>query len=91
MLLEEPTNNAWSDHWPGDYILERIRESGLEGEKANEALRSRLKSHLIPPDLIINAVEKNGTSLASAYDHFLQKRAEMIAKKIKQLCEGNIL
>ena len=91
MLLEEPTNNAWRDQWPGDYILERIRESGLEGEKANDALRSRLKSHLVPPDLIIKAVENNSQSLASAYDHFLQKRAEMIAQKIKQLCEGNIL
>ncbi len=91
MLLEAPTNNAWKDQWPGDYILERIRKSGLQGEKANEALRSRLESHLIPPDLIINAVQKSRKPLASTYEDFLQKRAEMIAEKIKQLCEGNFV
>ena len=91
MLLEEPTNNAWRDQWPGDYILERIRESGLEGEKANDALRSRLKSHLVPPDLIIKAVAKSQMPLAKTYEDFLQQRAEIIAEKIKQLCEGNIL
>lgn len=91
MLLEEPTNNAWKDQWPGNYILERIRKSGLEGERANEALRSRLKSHLVPPDLIIDAVEGTGISLAMTYEQFLEQRAKMIAEKIKELCEGNLL
>ena len=91
MLLEEPTNNSWRNQWPGDYILERIRESGLEGERAYEALRSRLNSHLVPPDLIINAVEGTGISLARTYEQFLQQRAEIIAEKIRQHCEGNLL
>ena len=91
MLLEEPTNNAWRNRWPGDYILERIRESGLEGEEANEALRRRLNSHMVPPDLIINAVKGSGISLEMTYKQFLQKRAEMIAEKIKHLCKGNFL
>ena len=91
MLLEEPTNNAWRDQWPGDYILERIRKSGLDGDKAVEALRSRLNSHLVPPDLIINAVEGTGISLARMYDQFRQQRAAMIMEKIEQLCKGNFL
>lgn len=91
MLLEEPTNNAWRNQWPGDYILERIRESGLEGEKANEALRSRLNSHLVPSALIIDAVEGAGMPLSRTYDQFLQQRASMIMEKIEQLCEGDFL
>lgn len=88
MLIDEPTNQDWSDRWPGDYILERIEESGLHGEEAKEELQRRLESHLIPPDAILNAVDNGGASLQQKYEGFLKRRAGLIIEKMKKLCRG---
>ncbi len=88
MLIDEPTNQDWSDRWPGDYILERIEESGLHGEEAREELRRRLESHLIPPDAILDAVDNGTAILQKKYEDFLRQRAGLIIEKMKKLCRG---
>ncbi|MCY4209799.1 MAG: DUF262 domain-containing protein [Gammaproteobacteria bacterium] len=88
MLIDEPTNQDWSDRWPGDYILERIEQSGFHGEEAKQELRQRLESHFVPPDAILNAIDGGSASLQQKYEDFLKQRAELIIEKIGILCRG---
>ncbi len=87
MLIEELSNQKWKDRWPGDYILERIKNSGLNGTKAKEELRHRLESHLLPTNSITDAVEARNKDLYKIYQDFLKKRAKLIVEKMKELCE----
>lgn len=87
MLIEEYTNQTVSAKWPGDYLLERVwhaTRGSLSEEQAKNKVKSRLESHLIPGDFLIN-VSSNGP-LKNQYKEFLKKRAEMIAEKMRELC-----
>lgn len=91
MLLKSPTNKAWRDEWPGDYIVERFNYSGLEGAKARQAIEERLASHFVPNQFIMNATKSSGTSLGKVYQSFLKERAKLISSAIKKLCQGGDL
>ena len=87
MLIEGHSNQQWSDRWPGDYILERINESGInDGDKAKNELRQRLESHLLPPDAVLDATENNKNDLDKIYNDFIRQRADLVIGKMKQLC-----
>ena len=88
MLIEEDTNKDWNDSWPGEYLLQIIKETGLTGKKAKTELSHRLISHLIPSDTILKVVKADSTSLQNKYDDFLQQRAELVIEKMKKLCSG---
>ena len=88
MLIEEETNQDWNDSWPGEYLLQIIKGTGLTGRKAKTELSRRLISHLIPPETILKVVKADSASLQKKYDNFLQQRAEMIIEKMKKLCGG---
>ena len=87
MLIDEPSNLDWSARWPGDYILERIENSGLSGKDAKQELRSRLESHLLPSDIIVNATEDKKKLAANIYKNFLNKRANLVVDRMKELCK----
>jgi len=91
MLLKSPTNKAWRDEWPGDYIAERYDYSGLDGAEAKQAIEKRLASHFVPSQSIMNATKSSGASLASVYQSFLKERAKSILGAIKKLCQGEDL
>lgn len=91
MLLEAPTNNNWRDEWPGDYLMERVKHSGIKGNRAKKAIEKRLASHCIPSGVIMGAQKEAGIDLASTYREFLQARAEMILSAFRTLCEGEEL
>ncbi|MEZ6012250.1 MAG: DUF262 domain-containing protein [Hyphomonas sp.] len=75
-LITWSTNRMIAANSPKDYIEQRAIAAHL-GE--NE-VRQRLSSHLIPYDAVI----------AGDYDAFLDARAELIAKHMKALCDGQI-
>jgi len=92
MLLDAPTNNDWRNKWPGDYLLERVVQSGLEGARARQAIEGRLDSHLIPGGTVMRAKEiGNDKTLGQLYQDFLRERAEMILDAFRTLCEGEEL
>lgn len=91
MLLKSTTNKAWSSEWPGDYLMERVKEYGLEGVKAEKAIKSRLESHCIPTDVIMKAKKSAKEDLAKIYQSFLRERAEMVRATFQRLCKGEDL
>ncbi len=91
MLLEASTNISWRDEWPGDYLMQRVEQSGLKGSKAEKAIKSRLESHHIPSDVIMKAKKSAKADLAKTYQSFLQKRAEMVMAAFRGLCAGEDL
>ena len=88
MLIEPFSNKSWSNKWPGDYLLQRIkrRAQNLTEEKAEEILRERLAAHLIPADCVLTATGGSKTELRRAYRKFLSERAALIHAKMKKLC-----
>ena len=85
MLLDPPTNREWSKKWPGDFLLLTIRNAGFEGDEAEEEVKKRLATHLLPEDQLLAVRERSGTDLALAYDEFLDCRAKMVEARIKHL------
>jgi len=92
MFLDAPTNNDWRNEWPGDYLMERVVQSGLKGAKARQAIENRLDSHLIPGGTVMRAKEiRTDKTLGQIYQDFLRERAEMILDAFRTLCEGEEL
>ena len=83
MLIEGFTNRQFRDKWPGEYMLEKEKEIGGSGAKGK--LRERLESHLVPADMVLGAVERNG-SLSKQYKAFIKERGKMVAKEMHRLC-----
>ena len=63
MLLDPPTNKGWSKKWPGDFLLETIRNSEFTGNNAEKEVKKRLKTHLLPEGELIAARQGSGTNL----------------------------
>lgn len=91
MLLKSPTNKAWRDEWPGDYIMERYDHSGLKGERAQREIEKRLSSHFVPSSAILRATKSSRESLAEVYQAFREERANLMMEAIKKLCNGEDL
>ena len=85
MLLDPPTNREWSKKWPGDFLLLTIRNAGFEGDEAEEEVKKRLATHLLPADQLLAVQEGSGTNLALAYASFLNCRAKMVKARIEHL------
>jgi hypothetical protein len=66
------TNRNISDKEPERYLAERRTEE----DPGEDAIRSRLASHLIPYEQMV----------AGNYDEFLTARAEMVEAAMKKLC-----
>lgn len=71
-LVTWQTNRTMSDKEPKKYLKERLEDTGLEEDQ----LRSRLDSHLIPYEEMIE-----GNFLA-----FLEKRADHVLMAMRDLC-----
>ena len=77
VVLAGPTNKEFSTKVPAEYlggILERQR--GL----TERELRERVESHLVPYDVLM----KDG-EVPDIYREFIQSRAELVARKIREL------
>lgn len=80
ILIEEFTNKSWRKSWPGEYLIERMKN-------ANEKeVRDRLESHLLPTDIVLGAKQDTGDSLKEVYDKFLTERARLVEKEMRKLC-----
>ena len=71
-LVTWRTNRNISDKAPERYLGER----GMPGDPADSQIKARLESHLIPYDELV----------AGQYAAFLDKRAEWVHARMKQLC-----
>ena len=85
MLLDSPTNKVWAKKWPGDFLLQTIQASGFSGKNAEEKVKKRLKTHLLPAEDLVAVQEGSGIDLAQAYDAFLNRRADMVMDRIEKL------
>lgn len=74
-LITWKTNRKIAAQSPSDYLEARAKDAHL-GEAE---VRRRLSSHLIPYDDLVSG----------DYDQFLDSRAELIAKQMRELCSGN--
>lgn len=72
-LVTWRTNRAISDKEPVRYLTDRLQDSDPEGTE----IKRRLESHLIPYDEMVSG----------DYDAFLQKRAELVLRTLKKLCD----
>ena len=72
-LVTWRTNRAISDKEPVRYLTDRLQDSDPEGME----IKRRLESHLIPYDEMVSG----------NYDAFLQKRAELVLRSLKKLCD----
>ena len=72
-LVTWRTNRAISDKEPVRYLTDRLQDSDPEGTE----IKRRLESHLIPYDDMVSG----------DYDAFLQKRAELVLRTLKKLCD----
>jgi len=93
VLVTWKTNRKIAAKTPLVYLKERIDAASL-GE---QALRDRLSSHLVPFDQLAAAgwsdlTDPNSISNAirSAYENFVDVRAEMVIKAMNELCHGRI-
>ncbi|TDH35062.1 DUF262 domain-containing protein [Pseudohoeflea suaedae] len=75
-LISWKTNRRIAARTPREYVEKRAEAASL-GEPE---VRQRLASHLIPFDELV----------AGDYDAFLQKRAEIVADHLRQLCDGRM-
>jgi len=81
------TDKTVGAKYPGDYLLDRIKNSrhrDIEGE-----VRRRLESHLIPADILMRCTKDNARPLGDMYGEFIHARAKLIAAKIQSLCDGS--
>ena len=80
------TDKTVGAKYPGDYLLDRIKNSrhrDPEGEVSR-----RLESHLIPADILMRCTKDNARPLGDMYGEFIHARAKLIAAKIQSLCDG---
>ncbi|MDD9810192.1 MAG: DUF262 domain-containing protein [Gammaproteobacteria bacterium] len=81
------TDKTVGAKYPGDYLLDRIKNSRHrypEGEVSR-----RLESHLIPADILMRCTKDNARPLGDMYGEFIHARAKLIAAKIQSLCDGS--
>jgi hypothetical protein len=90
-LVTWNTNRNISAKEPLAYLKERTERATL-GE---DAIRARLKSHVIPYDALnvggytsISDPDRRAASIAADYDAFLKARAELLVPAIRALCDG---
>ena len=89
MLLDPPSNKEWAKKWPGDFLLETIKDSKYTDDTETE-IKKRLQTHLLPENLI-DIKEDSGRELKRAYETFLNERAKMLDLRIdKLLKDGEI-
>ncbi len=91
-LITWRTNRNISAKDPLTYLRERIDRADL-GE---EAIKGRLRSHLIPYEQLnvggyakIADPQTRSARIKSDYDVFLAARAELMVPVVQQLCSGN--
>jgi len=86
MWMSGSTNKTVGAKYPGDYLLDRIKNSGHR-DPDGEIMR-RLESHLIPADMLMRCTKNSNRPLGDMYGEFIHERAELIAAKMKSLCDG---
>ena len=97
-LVTWNTNRNISAKEPVKYLRERVDRAAVDADQsewAEEQIRSRLASHVIPYDELnvggyseISCDEERASRIREDYDRFLDARAEMIHRKIVRLCNG---
>ncbi len=79
VVLAGPTNEEFSNKVPAAYLRGILERQGGLSEKT---LQSRVESHLVPYDVLI----KDG-EVEEIYKEFIERRAELVATRIKELAE----
>lgn len=89
MYISGFTNRTVGAKYPGDYLLDRVSKSAHRDPEGD--VRARLKTHLIPADVLMECTRANSDarSLECMYTEFIEKRAELVAAAIKKLCDGD--
>jgi len=80
------TDKTVGARYPGDYLLDRVKNSGHRAPDG-EVLR-RLESHSIPADMLMRCVKDSNRPLGEMYKEFIHARAKLIAAKIQSLCDS---
>ena len=83
-LVSAPTNKKIAAKPPVQYLRDRY---GTDHGLAEEQLRNRIESHLIP----YGALAVRQAEPKNAYEYFLSERATMMHKALKKLTNGEPL
>jgi hypothetical protein len=97
VLITWNTNRNIGAKDPVTYLRERTARSGLTDELADEVIRHRLATHLVPYDaLAVGGYSEMSDSdarrerLRADYQRFLEQRAELLLAPVKELCNGAV-
>jgi hypothetical protein len=97
VLITWNTNRNIGTKDPVTYLRERTARSGLPDELADEAIRHRLATHLVPYDALavggyseMNDSDARRERLRADYQRFLEQRAELLLPPIKEVCNGAV-
>lgn len=94
MLLTVHTNRRqWLKKLPGDF-LDSMKNDAIMRQSVTDpavAIKSRLATHHVPVDLLMNVKESPTIEIKTIYHRFIDARAEMIQARIdKLLREGEV-
>lgn len=96
-LITWNTNRNIGAKDPLTYLKERTARSGLDEQLADEVIRTRLATHLVPYEALAvggYAETQDGDArrsrLQTDYRRFLEARAALLLPPIKELCSGGV-
>lgn len=89
MLLEPEANRSWKDRWPGDYLAQRLKDTGGNA-KARKTIVQRLETHALPAEHLLAARGEDGEhpDPHESYREFQQARAQLILTGMTTLYDG---
>ena len=100
-LVTWNTNRTISAKEPLKYLRERVEHASSDQNRyewAEEQIRSRVESHVIPYEELnvggyadIDCEDQRADQIRSDYERLLEARAEMVHKKIIGLCQGEAI
>ena len=97
VLITWNTNRDIGAKDPVTYLRERTARSGLTDDLADEVIRHRLATHVVPyDDLAVGGYSEMTVSdvrrerLRADYQRFLEQRAELLLSPIEELCNGAV-
>ena len=77
VVLDQRTNLRLWKVPPNEYLIRMLEELDVDDKKLSE----RVESHLVP----YNELKSKRGSIAQQYERYLQRRAELMAKRIEEL------
>jgi hypothetical protein len=97
VLITWNTNRHIAAKDPLTYLRERTVRSGLSEELADEVIRNRLATHLVPYEALavggyadVQNVDARRDRIRDDYQRFREARAELLLPAIRELCGGGV-